>query len=287
MRKDSVSPHYLFQFEFERTQSMLLIRSTLFNIAFYINTIIRLVMMIRVILFGTSKQNLAQAKKWASTSNTMLDKIAGTKVEFEGLENLPEGGFIVAAQHQSFWDTFALMPYLDSPVFIYKEELNKIPLFGSCLQKTKMIAVDRSARGKAMAGVLKGARREVTDNGRQLFIFPEGTRRAVGAPLDYKFGVGRIYQDVNVPIVPVALVSGLFWPRHSFLRQPGKFKAKILPPIEPGLSIEDVMERLVSETQIASDELLLDAVENNPNLPITEEVKTRLELILSNKAADN
>lgn len=260
---------------------MLLIRSTLFNIAFYGNTIVRLIMMIRVILFGTSIQNLAQAKKWASTSNTMLEKIAGTKVEFEGLENLPEGGFIVAAQHQSFWDTFALMPYLDSPVFIYKKELNKIPLFGSCLQKTNMIAVDRSARGKAMAGVLKGARREVTKNGRQLFIFPEGTRRPVGAPLEYKFGVGRIYQDVNVPIVPVALVSGLYWPRHSFLRQPGKFKAKILPPIEPGLSIEDVMDRLVAETEVASDQLLLDAVNDNPNLPIPEEVQKRLDVIRS------
>lgn len=266
---------------------MLLIRSTLFNIAFYSNTIIRLILMIRVILFGTSVQNLAQAKQWASTSNTLLDKIAGTKVEFEGLENLPEGGFIVAAQHQSFWDTFALMPYLNSPVFIYKKELGKIPLFGSCLQKTKMIPVDRSARGKAMAGVLKDARREVTENGRQLFIFPEGTRRAVGAPLDYKFGVGRIYQDIDMPIVPVALVSGLFWPRHSFLRQPGQFKAKILPPIEPGLSIEDVMERLVSETQIASDQLLLDAVKNNPNLPIPAEVQKRLDAIHSSKGQGN
>lgn len=264
---------------------MTLIRSTLFNIAFYGNTIIRLILMIRVILFGTSKQNLAQAKKWASTSNTMLDKLAGTNIEIEGLENLPEGGFIVAAQHQSFWDTFALMPYLDSPVFIYKKELNKIPLFGACLQKTNMIAVDRSARGKAMAGVLKGARKEVTENGRQLFIFPEGTRRAVGAPLDYKFGVGRIYEDVNVPIVPIALVSGLYWPRHSFMRQPGKFKAKILPPIEPGLSIEDVMQRLVAETQTASDELLVDAVTNNPNLPIPPAVQERLDFIQSAKEA--
>ena len=264
---------------------MTLIRSTLFNIAFYANTIIRLILMIRVILFGTSEQNLAQAKKWASSSNALLDKLAGTKIEVEGLENLPEGGFIVAAQHQSFWDTFALMPYLDSPVFIYKKELNKIPLFGACLQKTNMIAVDRSARGKAMAGVLKGARKEVMENGRQLFIFPEGTRRPVGAPLEYKFGVGRIYEDVNVPIVPIALVSGLYWPRHSFMRQPGTFKAKILPPIEPGLSIEDVMERLVADTQAASDELLLHAVNTNPKLPIPPAVRERLDVIQSAKDA--
>lgn len=260
---------------------MLFIRSTLFNVAFYINTIGRLLMMLPVFLFGTSTQNLQQAKKWASSSSWLLEKIAGTHIEIEGLENLPEGGFIFAAQHQSFWDTFAFMPLLDSPVFIYKKELNRIPLFGHCLKKTNMISVDRSARGKAMAGVLKGARREVSQNGRQLFIFPEGTRRPVGAALEYKFGVGRIYEDVQMPVVPVALVSGLFWPRNSYLRHPGRFKAKILPPIEAGLSVEEVMTKLIAVTEAASDQILLEAVQDNPDLALPKKVQERLEFIRS------
>lgn len=235
--------------------------------------------MLPILYFGTAEQTRHYAKKWASSSVWLLDKLAGTKVEIEGIENLPEGGFIFAAQHQSFWDTFAFMPLLDSPVFIYKQELKRIPLFGRALVRSDMIPVDRGARGKSMAGVLKGARREIMQNKRQLFIFPEGTRRPVGAPLEYKFGVGRIYEDVKVPIVPVALASGLYWPRHSFLRQPGTFKAKILPPIEPGLSIEEVLEKLVSQTQEASDEILLAAIRDNPDLKISANVKERLEII--------
>ncbi|MEW7009219.1 lysophospholipid acyltransferase family protein [Lentilitoribacter sp. EG35] len=261
---------------------MLFIRSALFNIAFYINTIGRLIIMLPWLYFGSKETVLAQAKAWGQSSIRLQEIIAGTKVEIEGLENLPKDrGFIVAAQHQSFWDTFAFFQYIDSPVFIFKQELLRIPLFGRCLTKLKMISVDRGAKGKAMASVMVGAKREIGQNGRQLFIFPEGTRSPVGAPLDYKFGAARIYSGIDVPLVPIALVSGLYWPRHSFLRQPGHFKARILPPIEPGLSIRDALEKLTNVTQEASDELLLDAVENNPNLPLPPLVVQRLEDIKS------
>jgi 1-acyl-sn-glycerol-3-phosphate acyltransferase len=258
---------------------MLFIRSTLFNIAFYINTIGRLIAMGPTMMFGTTAQTLALAKKWASTSVWLHAKLAGTHIEIEGLENIPEGGFIFAAQHQSSWDTFVFMPLLRSPVFIYKKELNSVPLFGHCLRKTEMIAVDRKARGKAMAGVLKGAKHEVSENGRQLFIFPEGTRRPAGADFEYKFGVGRIYKEIDVPIVPVALVSGVFWPRNSYLRQPGRFKARILSPIETGLSIEDVMAKLIHVTEEASDDLLMQAVKDNPHLKLSDQVIARIALI--------
>lgn len=261
---------------------MLFIRSALFNIAFYINTIGRLIIMLPWIFFGGKETVLAQAKAWGRSSIRLQEIIAGTKVEIQGLENLPKDtGFIVAAQHQSFWDTFAFFQCIDSPVFIFKQELLRIPLFGQCLTKLEMISVDRGAKGKAMASVLAGAKREIQGNGRQLFIFPEGTRRPTGAPLDYKFGAARIYSGIDVPLVPIALVSGLYWPRHSFLRQPGNFKARILPPIEPGLSIREALETLTEVTQKASDELLLDAVQNNPDLPLPPRVVQRLKEIQS------
>lgn len=261
---------------------MLFIRSALFNIAFYINTIVRLLVMVPFFFFGRKETVLDQAKAWGGSSVRLQEIIVGATVEIEGLENLPKDtGFIVASQHQSSWDTFAFFQCIDSPVFIFKQELLRIPLFGRCLTKLEMISVDRGAKGKAMASVMAGAKREISENGRQLFIFPEGTRRPVGSPLDYKFGAARIYSGIDVPLVPIALVSGLYWPRHSFLRQPGRFKARILPPIEPGLSIRDAMEKLTEVTQKASDELLLDAVQNNPNLPLTPLVLQRLEEIKS------
>ena len=261
---------------------MLFIRSALFNLAFYVNTIGRLIIMLPLFFFGNKETVLTQAKAWGSSSIWLQEVIVGTKVEIEGLENLPKDtGFIVAAQHQSFWDTFAFLGCIDSPVFIFKQELLQIPLFGWCLTKLEMISVDRGAKGKAMASVLEGAKREISENGRQLFIFPEGTRRPVGTPLDYKYGAVRIYNGIDVPIVPIALASGLFWPRHSFLRRPGHFKAKILPPIEPGLSIRDAMEKLINVTQKASDDILLDAAKNNPGLPLPPLVVQRLKDIKS------
>jgi len=261
---------------------MILIRSTLFNVAFYANTIVRLIFMLPLLFTKDSAATLRAAKAWSRSSIWLQKTIVGTHIEIEGLEKLPKDGCIIAAQHQSFWDVFAFLDDIDSPVFIFKKELLDIPLFGQYIMLAEMIPVDRSAKGTAMASVLEGARREIQQNQRQLFIFPEGTRRPVGAGLEYKFGVGRIYHDINVPIVPIALVSGLFWPRHSFLRQPGYFKARVLDPIEPGLTIEDAMKELVGKTEAAYNELLIEAVNKNPKLQLTDLVKERIEQIQNN-----
>lgn len=266
---------------------MLFLRSALFNILFYLNLIVRLLIVLPAMIMRNKDSIMRQARAWARSSIKMQECIVGTKIEIEGAENLPEGGFIFASQHQSFWDTFAFLNLLESPVFIFKQELLRFPVFGHCMMALDMIPVDRSAKGTAMASVLIGARKEIRDKGRQLFIFPEGTRRSPGAPIHYKMGVGRIYDDIKVPIVPVVLSSGLFWGRNTFLRFPGRFKARILPPIAPGLCVEEVMEKLVKQTEYAYENLLLETEVLNPHLTFKSDVQQRLKQIKGKRAVSD
>jgi 1-acyl-sn-glycerol-3-phosphate acyltransferase len=254
---------------------MTILRSILFNTAFYLNLIIRMIVLSPVYFALPRKKAWSVPKGWVRSSHWLQAKIAGTTFEIDGLDNIPDGGYIIAPKHQSFWDAYALLPWLDDPVYILKRELTWIPLFGWYIRKMRMIPVDRGARGKVMAAVLERAKAEMR-NGRQLIIYPEGTRRPPGARPDYKFGIARIYADLDVPVVPVAMHPGLFWPRRKFLRHPGHFKVRILPPIPPGLGRDAFFDRLVKETEAACDALLVETAEANPHLPLPESARQRL-----------
>ena len=145
------------------------------------------------------------------------------------------GPLIVASKHQSMWETFALMPFFDAPLFIYKRELAWIPFFGWYLMKSKMIGVDRDGGLRSLMEMARRAPKEIR-SGRQLIIFPEGTRTPVGAPPNYMTGVGQIYASSAVPCLPVALNSGLFWPRRTFMRYPGTLVVEFLDPLPAGLN---------------------------------------------------
>ena len=200
---------------------------------------------------------IEMAKLWGRTSLWLLRVVCGTKVEFRGLENLPHGPLIVAAKHQSTWETFALLTLFDHPIFIVKRELMWIPLFGWFMWKGGMISVDRGSGSQALSDMTVRAR-EVIRGGRQLFIFPEGTRRAAGAEPRYKFGVAHLYDVIGVPCVPVALNSGLFWRRRSFLRLPGTIVVEFLDPIPPGLDKETFFARLQNDIEAATARLLAE-----------------------------
>ena len=115
--------------------------------------------------------------------------------------------------------------------------------------------------------------------GRQLIIYPEGTRRPAGAPPDYKYGIARIYAGAGVPVVPVVMHPGLFWPRRKFMRYPGHFKVRILPPIEPGLDKQVFLERLVRETETACDELLVEVARDPSGPPLPPTALDRLKAL--------
>nr|WP_076441013.1 lysophospholipid acyltransferase family protein [Bosea sp. TND4EK4] len=237
---------------------MLLLRSLAFNILFYAN-------LIGWLLFGALPALLLPwgvmwkvARGWARSALWLQRVVARTRYEIRGREHIPAGGLIVAAKHQSFWETFALVTLFDNPVFILKRELTTIPVFGWSLGKLRMIPVDRGGRARALADVTRRAKVELGQNGRQLIIFPEGTRRPPGAPPAYKFGVAHLYHELGVPCLPVALNSGLYWPRRHVLRRPGTIVIEILPPIMPGLSKVDFQRTLQEQIETASDRLLAD-----------------------------
>ena len=173
------------------------------------------------------------------------------------MEKIPRGPLIVAAKHQSTWETFALLSLFDYPVFIIKRELMLVPLFGWLAWKAGMISVDRGSGSQALSE-MTGHAREVILGGRQLFIFPEGTRRAAGAEPRYKFGVAHLYDVIGVPCVPVALNSGLFWRRRSFLKLPGTILVEFLDPIAPGLPKQTFFERLQDDIEGATVRLVAE-----------------------------
>lgn len=233
---------------------MLFARSLLFNLLFYVNLAVLLLAAIPTMLMPRAGI-LTMAKTWGRTSNWLLRVICGTRIEWRGLEKLPPGGFLAAAKHQSTWETFSLVPLFDEPTFIVKRELMWIPFFGWFMAKAGMIPIDRGARAQTIPAMIERARKAV-EEGRQIIIFPEGTRRAAGAEPAYKFGVARIYADCGVPCVPFALNSGLFWPRRQFLRYPGTIIVEILDPIPPGLTADVFFAELQARTEDSTARLI-------------------------------
>ena len=255
---------------------MIVFRSVLFNTLFYLNLIAQMVVMTPAYFLLPRKKAYGVAKNWAKSSHWLFDKVVGTTFEIEGLENIPkDGGYIFAPKHQSFWDAYAMLPWLDDPFYILKRELTWIPLFGWYLKKQRMVPVDRSARGKVMAAVMQRTKEEM-NSGRQLIMYPEGTRRPPGATPEYKYGVARLYRDLQVPVVPVVMHPGLFWPRRKFIRYPGHFKVRILPVIQPGMDPDAFLAHLVEVMETASDRLLVETVAANPNLPLPPSAEQRL-----------
>jgi 1-acyl-sn-glycerol-3-phosphate acyltransferase len=191
------------------------------------------------------RYSMAALKLWARSSLWLLKIICGTDYEVRGLQHIPEGAVLIAGKHQSFWETFAVLPLLADPCMVLKRELTLIPLFGWFALKFRMIAVARSAGPSAMRDMVKRAKAEVA-LGRQIVIMPEGTRRGPDDPPDYKPGAAALYALLKIPCVPFGLNAGLFWPRRQFLRRPGTIVIEFLPVLPPGLS-RDAFQRQLEE----------------------------------------
>ena len=233
---------------------MIILRSILFNIAFYVNLVVWLLIALPA-FFMPYRAIIAVAKAWGRCNLFLLRVICGLKADFRGLEKIPRGPLIVAAKHQSTWDTFALLWMFDDPAFILKRELQWLPLFGWFTIKGRMIPVNRGAGSQGLNDMHELAKIELA-RGRQIVIFPEGTRRPAGAEPKYKYGVTHLYAAAGVPCLPIALNSGVFWKRRSIVREPGTVVVEVLDPIPPGLDKEVFMARLQDELEAASNRLL-------------------------------
>ncbi len=235
---------------------MLVLRSLVFNALFYLTTVVY--MLLAVPTFFMNRHGILWvAKFWGRSNLFLLRTICGIDVEWRGLEKIPPGGLLVASKHQSLWETFALVPLFADPCFILKRELRWIPLFGWYTWTGGMIPVTRGSRFQALLEVTVHARRELA-RGRQIVIFPEGTRRSAGADPAYKYGIVHLYAETGATCLPIALNSGLYWRRRSFLRYPGTVRVEILDPIPPGLDKDGFAARLQSDIETATARLVAE-----------------------------
>ena len=232
-------------------------RSLLFNLLFYVTTVLFLVLG-SPLLFAPRRWAMAALAIHGRFELWLLRVIVGTKLEVRGREKLPPGACLVAAKHQSAWETFGLIPLFRDPALLMKRELFWIPLHGWFSHKFEMIPVDRDKGPAALRRMLREAKKRVAQ-GREIIIFPEGTRRAPGAPPDYKTGLLLLYEALGIPCVPLALNSGAFWPRRSLVRKPGTIIVEFLDPIPPGLPRAEFLERLIAAIENASARLLAES----------------------------
>ncbi|MGE5145592.1 MAG: lysophospholipid acyltransferase family protein [Candidatus Eiseniibacteriota bacterium] len=232
---------------------MILLRSAAFNLAYYLWTAV-LGLALLPALAMPRRVNMAVARLWGRGVLALLAAIVGLTHEVRGLEHKPARAAIVALKHQSAWETIILLLLLPDAAIVYKRELHLVPLFGWFIRRLDMVPIDRGAGGAAMRKLLRRARACVAQ-GRLIAVMPEGTRVALGVRRPYQPGVAALYKDLRLPVVPVALDSGLFWGRRTFIKRPGVITLEFLPPIAPGLDRAAFMAELETRIETASDRL--------------------------------
>lgn len=233
---------------------MTFMRSLVFNVLFFsYGTFFSIVLMLtlpfprRVLQRGLGL--------WMKLTMATLRIVAGVRMEFRGLNNLPSGAAIIVSKHQSAWETGIFLTILEDATYVLKKQLLSIPFYGLLLRKSKMIAIDRDG-GASSLKKLVAESLAALDDGRKLVIFPEGTRAAVGDKLPYHPGVAAVYKRAEVPVIPVALNSGLFWPRRKFLKEPGCIVLEYLEPMPTGLDRKSFMAELENRIETASNRLI-------------------------------
>jgi 1-acyl-sn-glycerol-3-phosphate acyltransferase len=240
---------------------MILLRSAVFNVAFYFWTLANMLAALPFVAFMRRETLIRWMAFWARGVFALLARLCRIRVEVRGRANLPAGACVVAAKHQSAWDTLAYHVVLQDPAMVMKSELMSLPLYGTYSRKAGMIPIDRKGGGGALRKMLHAARLAKA-LGRQIVIFPQGTRvaaDATGEAAPYLPGVAALYRDLGLPVVPVAVNSGVFWPRRRFLRKPGTIVLEFLEPLPPGRDRESFLAELKARIELASVRLLKEA----------------------------
>lgn len=245
-------------FDFRGTAHVIFIRSTLFNLSFYLLTAIMAVACLPLLLFGRPA-TLWVVHAWCDLVTFLERHIAGIDYQVRGAEHIPSSGpFLVAAKHLSPYETMKIHKIFKDPAIVLKKELMRIPLWGWYAAKVGLIPIDRASRGAAMDSLLNGAKARIAE-GRPIVLFPQGTRvdpQATPREKPYKAGIARLQAATGLPILPMALNSGLFWPRKGWLRYPGTVVFSILPPVPPGETIAQTMALLETRIEAETRKLL-------------------------------
>lgn len=234
---------------------MILLRRAAYALWLYGWTVILVIVLIPTLAMPQGAI-LAGVRVWSRLGIWGLRVIGGVRTEIRGIERLPSGGFLVAAKHQSMFDIVPPFAFLPGPAFVMKKELMKIPLFGWHCRHAGMIEVDREGGAKSIRGLTAAVTSRIA-GGRQVIIFPEGTRKAPGAPPTYKPGVAALYRELDTPCVPVAANVGDCLSIWGLVKRPGTIVLEILEPIPPGLKRGEFMRELQDRIETASDALRL------------------------------
>lgn len=242
---------------------MIYLRSALFQLWFWLVSIVINIAALPTLLLPR-ETTLWAAGLWARLVLWGLRVFGGLSYEVRGRANLKPGAALIASKHQTMWETIFVHALLPAPAQVMKRELMRIPFYGWYAAKMAMIIVDRDAQARALKQMLADAAARLRA-GRQIVIFPEGTRRPPGSPPDYKPGIAALYRGLGVPCVPMAHNSGLFWPAKGYLVRPGRILVEILPPIAPGLDRRDFMGQLETRIEEATHRLEAEAGFVSPN----------------------
>jgi len=233
------------------------LRSALFNLLFYGLTAATTLLCLPFVLFPPAA-TLRLSELWAAAAMRLLAVGCGLTYEVRGTEHRPvDAPAIVAVKHQSAWETVVMPLLLTRPAYVLKKELLRIPLFGWYLRRSGQIPIDREGGAGALRAMATEASAALAA-GRSVLIFPEGTRAAPGTTGAFHPGVAALYRQLGVPVVPVALNSGLFWGRRAFNKQPGRIIVEFLPPIPPGRKprefLAELEHRIAAATARLEDE---------------------------------
>ena len=248
--------------------ALVVVRSLVYFVVFYVVTALYLVFG-SWLLFGPRLVGDEGPGNSRPHLRRLLRLICGTKLEVRGHENLPKTGCLVISKHQSAWDTFGLISLFRDPAIVLKDELKWIPFYGWFCVKFEHILVKREKASAALKSMIRDARQRISI-GREVVIFPEGTRTIPGAPPDYKPGYVALYEALGVVTVPLALNSGLFWPRRSLWRYPGTIVVEFLPPLPPGLPRAEFRTRIEAAIEAASSRLIEEAARSPSPPPLAQ-----------------
>lgn len=232
---------------------MAALRSLLFNLGFFAWTLLIVVLGVPCLLLPR-RFTYRLGAFWVRVSLALLRRLVGLDHRIVGAEHRLPGPAIYAVKHQSAWDTLVFALLLDEPAYVLKRELIFVPFFGWLLRRAGMIPVDRAGRASALRRMIGQAKRTAAE-GRPLLIYPEGTRTAPGQHRPYQPGVAALYGQLGLPVVPVALNSGLFWGRRQFVKRPGTITVEFLPAIPPRLPRKTFMAELEQRLEGASARL--------------------------------
>ena len=223
---------------------MIFLRSLFFNIFLYTGIVFACLLAFPL-LFLKDKHMICAGKILGKYVISTIKFFNNSKIEFRGLENLKKNEkYFVASAHQSMFETFALQTVIPGPIFILKKELTRIPIFGWCLKKIGAVEIVRDTATKENLNFFDKILNKTNESKRPILIFPQGTRVGIKERVSFKKGVGRIYETLKLPCVPVALNTGKVWPKNSFSKYPGNIIISFLNPIEPGLEKKVFIEKL-------------------------------------------